>query len=53
MGSLLTLPVLPQTTNAAGNIVRQVRDQSGAVLEYTLDSAGRITGSRVIRPARN
>jgi YD repeat-containing protein len=39
VGNLLQLPTLKQTTNAAGQTVRQVRDQAGALIEYTLDTA--------------
>jgi hypothetical protein len=39
LGSILNLPVLKETTNAAGQIVRQVREQGGGLLQYTLDKA--------------
>ena len=39
IGSVLNLPALRETTNAAGQLVRQVRDQAGSVIEYTLDRA--------------
>ncbi|HEX2090810.1 MAG TPA: hypothetical protein VHG28_00355 [Longimicrobiaceae bacterium] len=51
VGSLLSLPVVQQTTNAAGQTVRQVRDPAGAVVEYTLDTTGRIVGARVLQQA--
>lgn len=46
--NLLSLPALRETTNAAGSVVRQVRDQSGAMIELVLDRAGRVTSSRVL-----
>ena len=39
IGSVLNLPALRESTNAAGQLVRQVRDQAGSVIEYTLDRA--------------
>lgn len=50
--NLLTLPALRQTTNAAGQVVRQVRDQSGSVVELVLNRAGQVVSSRVLGPAR-
>jgi len=49
--NLLTLPALRQTTNAAGQVVRQVRDQSGAVIELVLSRAGQVVSSRVLSAA--
>jgi YD repeat-containing protein len=52
-GSVLNLPVLRETTNTAGQVIRQVRDQAGAVIEYTLDRAtNRLAGIRVLQAAR-
>nr|MDQ3746683.1 hypothetical protein [Acidobacteriota bacterium] len=39
------------TTNAAGQTVRRVLDTSGAVIELTLDAAGRVINSRVVSQA--
>lgn len=39
VGSILNLPVVKEATNTAGQVVRQVRDQSGKLIEYTLDKA--------------
>ena len=39
VGSILKLPVVSEATNAAGQVVRQVRDQSGNLIEYALDKA--------------
>jgi hypothetical protein len=53
VGSVLNLPVIRETTNAAGQLVRQVRDQAGAVIEYTLDRASnQIRALRVLQQAR-
>ncbi len=41
------LPLASQPANAAGQVVKQVRDASGAVIEYTLHNAAKIVGSRV------
>jgi YD repeat-containing protein len=50
IGSILQLPTLSETTNAAGQAVRQVRDQAGALIEYTLDKAtNAIRGVRVLQ----
>ncbi len=48
IGRLLDRPVVKETTNAAGQIVRQVKDTSGAVIDYTVDKAGKIVSSQVI-----
>jgi outer membrane biosynthesis protein TonB len=42
-----------ETAGAAGQIVRQVRDESGRVIEFTVDTAGRITGARVVSGQNN
>jgi hypothetical protein len=39
IGNILRLPTLSETTNAAGQAVRQVKDQAGHLIEYTLDKA--------------
>jgi hypothetical protein len=52
VGSVLRLPTLRETTNAAGHAVRQVRDQAGALLEYTLDKATqKVLGVRLLQAA--
>jgi len=52
VGSVLRLPTLRETTNAAGQAVRQVRDQGGALLEYTLDrAANKVLGVRLLQAA--
>lgn len=50
IGSVLRLPTLSETTNSAGNLVRQVRDQGGSLLEYTLEKAtNKILGVRLLQ----
>jgi hypothetical protein len=49
VGSLLSLPVLKTATDAAGNVVKQVRDSSGSIVEYTLSKAGKYLSSRIVQ----
>jgi hypothetical protein len=50
VGSLLDLPVVKETTNAAGNAVRQVKDQAGNLIEYTLEKAtNKLSGVRLLK----
>ena len=51
VGNVLNLSTVRETTGAGGQILRQVRDTSGAVIELTLDAAGRVTNSRVVSQA--
>jgi hypothetical protein len=52
VGSVLNLPAIRETTNSAGQTVRQVRDQAGALLEYTLDkAANKVLGVRLLQGA--
>jgi len=48
---LLSLPALRQTTNAAGQVVRQVRDPAGGIIEMVLNRAGQVVSSRVLGAA--
>lgn len=49
VGNVLRLPTLKETTNAAGQTVRQVRDQAGKIIEFTLDKAtNRISGLKLL-----
>ena len=49
VGSILSLPVIKETTNAANQVVRQVRDQTGSLLEYTLEKAtNKLLGVRLL-----
>jgi len=53
VGSILNLPTIRETTNAAGQLVRQVRDQAGPLIEYTLDKAtNKILGVRLLANAQ-
>lgn len=53
VGSVLNLPVLKETAGAAGQVVRQVRDQAGSVIEYTFDKASnKISALRVLQNVR-
>lgn len=50
VGSVLNLPTIKETTNAAGNLVRQVKDQAGNLIEYTLDKAtNKLSNVRAIK----
>ena len=52
VGSILRLPTLNETTNTAGNLVRQVRDQGGSLIEYTLEKAtNKLLGVRLLQGA--
>lgn len=48
VGKITDLPQVSQTTNAAGQLVRQVRDTTGRVIEYVQDAAGKLSGIRVL-----
>ena len=50
VGAVTSLPTIRETTNTAGQLVRQVRDQTGTLIKYTLDRATqRISGLRLVR----
>lgn len=50
VGNILNLPTIKETTNAAGQIVRQVKDQAGNLIEYTLDKAtNKLAGVRLLK----
>jgi len=52
VGSILNLPTIKETTNTAGQLVRQVRDQAGSLLEYTLDkTTNKISGVKLLQGA--
>ena len=42
VGKLLDLPVIKETTNAAGQTVKQVKDATGQVIEVVVDNTGKI-----------
>ena len=51
VGCILKLPTVSETTNAAGLLVRQVKDQAGNLIEYTLDKAtNKLSAVRQIKP---
>jgi hypothetical protein len=51
VGSILKLPTVSETTNAAGSLVRQVKDQAGNLIEYTLDKAtNKLSAVRQVKP---
>jgi YD repeat-containing protein len=52
VGDVSSLSVLSETTNAAGQTLRRVTDTSGAVIELTLDAAGKVISSRVVSQAK-
>jgi len=50
VGNILNLPTIKETTNAAGQVVRQVKDQAGNLIEYTLDKAtNKLAGVRLLK----
>jgi hypothetical protein len=53
VGAITSLPIISNTTNAAGQAVKRVRDNTGAVIEYTLDRAGKLLNSRIVQAATN
>ena len=52
LGNLADLQVLSETTNAAGQLVRRVRDTAGRTLEYVTDQAGNVVSTRVLSGVR-
>ena len=51
VGSISSLPQVSQVTNAAGQLVRRVRDQSGAIIEFVQDAAGKLSQIRLVQGA--
>jgi hypothetical protein len=52
VGNIMQLPVINQTTDAAGNIVKRARDAAtNAIVQYTLDKAGKLLTSSIIQAA--
>jgi hypothetical protein len=51
LGNVSGLNVQNETTNASGQLIRRVVDTSGAVIELTLDAAGKVVNSRVVSQA--
>jgi hypothetical protein len=50
VGNIMQLPTVSSTTNAAGQLVKQVKDQAGNLIEYTMDKAGKLSGVRSVKP---
>jgi hypothetical protein len=49
VGSVLDLPTLSESTNAAGQVVRRVRDTAGKTLEFVLDKASNaVSGVKIL-----
>ena len=48
IGSITSLPQVSQVTNTAGQLVRRVRDQSGAIIEFVQDAAGKLSQIRLV-----
>ena len=50
--SIRNLPTVEEATNAAGQLVKRVRDQSGAIIEFTLDRVtNALSNIRIVQPA--
>ena len=50
--NIRNLPTVSEVTNAAGQLVRQVRDQSGAIIEFTLNRVtNALSNIRIIQQA--
>jgi hypothetical protein len=53
VGNITQLPVISQATDAAGNIVKRARDAAtNAIVQYTLNKAGRLLTSSIIQAGR-
>ena len=52
VGNITQLPVLSQTTDAAGNLVKRARDAAtNAIVQYTLSKAGKLLGASIVQAA--
>ena len=52
VGNITQLPVISQTTDAGGNIVKRARDAAtNAIVQYTLSKAGKLLASSIIQAA--
>ena len=49
VGSITSLPQVSQTRNAAGQLVRRVRDTTGKIIEYVQDAAGKLSSIRIVQ----
>jgi hypothetical protein len=52
VGNITNLPVLSQTTDAAGNLVKRARDAAtNAIVQYTLSNAGKLLAASIVQGA--
>ena len=52
VGNITNLQVISQTTDAAGNIVKRVRDNAtNAIVQYTLSKAGKFLSASIVQAA--
>jgi hypothetical protein len=52
VGNITQLPVISQTTDAAGNLVKRARDAAtNAIVQYTLSKAGKLLTSSIVQAA--
>jgi hypothetical protein len=53
VGNITQLPVLSQTTDAAGNLVKRARDAvTNAIVQYTLSKAGKLLAASIVQAGR-
>lgn len=53
VGSVTQLPVISQTTDAAGNLVKRARDAAtNAIVQYTLNKAGKFLAASIVQAGR-
>ena len=52
VGNITQLPVISQTTDAAGNLVKRARDAAtNAIVQYTLSKAGKLLAASIVQAA--
>ena len=52
VGNITQLPVISQTTDAAGNLIKRARDAAtNAIVQYTLSKAGKLLGASIVQAA--
>jgi hypothetical protein len=50
VGNITQLPVISQTTDAAGNLVKRARDAvTNAIVQYTLSKAGKLLAASIVQ----
>jgi len=53
VGNVTQLPVISQTTDAAGNVVKRARDAAtNAIVQYTLSKAGKFLTASIVQAAK-